>query len=457
MIRSIRPASSRITMPKHKRYTPLLTLAFLALALVSPPAFAQVELHWWHAMSGANTGVITRLTEQFNASQTEYRIVPTYKGSYDDTLKAGVAAAELGRPPHILQVYEVGTTEMLAKRRIVKPAFELMREAGAQLDPKAYLPAVTGHYSAPGNGELLSLPFNTSTMVLWLNVDALRKAGVTENSLGTWPDVFAAARKLRRNGHPTCGFSNSWSTWAHLEQLSAWHDLPVATRANGLDGFDAVLVFNGPVQVRHLEALAELHKDRSYDYSGRTNVGEGRFIKGECAIFLGSSALYGLLLKQANFTWRAARMPIYPDVPGTPRNSLIGGASLWAMAGKSPSEDRGVARFFAFLSSPERQLQLYEESGYIPSLVAAAEMARRAVPDERSQALAVGLAELTSKEPTENSRGLRLGGMTELREIWSEEIEAALAGQKSAKAALDDAVGRGNKVLRRFEAGLPRL
>jgi len=126
------------------------------------------------------------------------------------------------------------------------------------------------------------------------------------------------------------------------------------------------------------------------------------------------------------------------------------------MAGKSPRDDRGVAQFFAFLSSPERQLQLYRESGYIPSLVAAAETARRNVFDEKSQALAIALQEPTNKEPTDNSRGLRLGGMSELRDIWSEEIEAALAGQKSAKAALDEAVRRGNEVLRQFEAKLPR-
>jgi sn-glycerol 3-phosphate transport system substrate-binding protein len=446
-----------MTIQNGRACSALFALFLLALAFGPAPASAQVELQWWHAMSGANTEVVARLAEEFNASQDEYRIVPTYKGNYDDTLKAGLAAAELGRPPHILQVYEVGTTAMLAQRRFVKPAAEVMREAGEQLDQKAYLPAVAGHYSAPEDGELFSLPFNTSTMVVWLNVDALKRAGIdADSSFRTWPDLFAAARKLRRSGHSSCGFSNSWSTWAHLEQLSAWHDVPVATRANGLDGFDAVLVFNGPVQVRHLENLAELQRDRSYDYSGRSSVGEGRFIKGECAVFLASSAMYGLLLKQANFTWKAAPMPIYPDVAGAPRNSLIGGASLWAMAGKSVHDNRGVARFFAFLSSPERQLRLYEESGYIPSLVAAAEMARRAPTDAKSQSLAVALAELTDREPTDNSRGLRLGGMTELREIWAAEMEAALVGQKSAKAALDDAVKRGNEVLRRFETGIAR-
>jgi sn-glycerol 3-phosphate transport system substrate-binding protein len=429
--------------------------ALVAFLCAMGPARGQLELHWWHAMSGANTDVIVGLAEEFNASQQDYRVIPSYKGSYEDTLRAGLAAAELGSPPHILQVFEVGTTTMLAERRFIKPASEIMRDAGEPLDPKAYLPAVTGHYSTLG-GDMLSVPFNTSSMVMWLNTDALKRAGLSPDSLVTWPEVFAAARKLRRAGHRTCGFSNAWSTWAHLEQLSAWHNLPVATRANGLDGFDAVLVFNGPVQVRHLENLVELQKDRSYDYSGRSSVGESRFIKEECPIFLASSAFYGALLAQAKFAWKAAPMPIYPDVPGAPQNSIIGGGSLWAMGGKSEAEYRGVARFFSFLSRPERQLRLFEQLGYIPSSVVAVGMLRNAGIDSTKQSLAVALAELTNKEPTENSRGLRLGDMTRLREIWSEEIEAALARQKSAKAALDDAVARGNEVLRRFEARITR-
>jgi sn-glycerol 3-phosphate transport system substrate-binding protein len=406
-------------------------------------------------MSGANTDVIVGLADEFNASQEDYRVIPSYKGSYEDTLRAGLAAAELGSPPHILQVFEVGATTMLAERRFIRSASDIMREAGEPLDPRSYLPAVTGHYSGL-DGEMLSMPFNTSSMVMWLNIDALKRAGLGREPLATWPDVFAAARRLRRAGHATCGFSNAWSTWAHLEQLSAWHNLPIATRANGLDGPDAVLVFNGPVQVRHLENLVELQRDRSYDYSGRGSVGESRFIREECPIFLASSAFYGALLAQARFAWKAAPMPIYPDVPGAPQNSIIGGGSLWAMAGKTEPEYRGVARFFSFLSEPERQLRLFERLGYIPSSLAAVRMMRDPGLDEAKRSLAVAMGELTNKEPTENSRGIRLGDMTRLRDIWSEEIEAALARQKPAKAALDDAVARGNEVLRRFEARVAR-
>ena len=157
--------------------------------------------------------------------------------------------------------------------------------------------------------------------------------------------MFEAAKKLKAAGHDTCGFSGSWVTWVNLEQLSAWHNVPLASKANGLDGFDTVLEFNGPLQVKHLETLIELQKDKTYDYAGRTNTGEGRFTSGECPIYLTSSAFFGNVKAQAKFDFTAAPMPYYPDVKGAPQNSIIGGASLWVMGGKSAEEYKGVAKF----------------------------------------------------------------------------------------------------------------
>jgi sn-glycerol 3-phosphate transport system substrate-binding protein len=144
-------------------------------------------------------------------------------------------------------------------------------------------------------------------------------------------------------------------------------------------------------------------------------------------------------------------MPYYPDVKDAPQNSIIGGASLWVMGGKKADEYKGVAKFFAFLSDTDRQVRLHQESGYLPITKAAYEKTRASGFYEKNPVLEVPLKELTNKEPTENSRGLRLGNMVQMRDVWSEEIEAALAGQKTAKTALDAAVERGNQMLRQFE------
>jgi sn-glycerol 3-phosphate transport system substrate-binding protein len=430
------------------RHFSLATTLATTFALASP-AYAVTEIQWWHALTGANNDVVVKLAEEFNASQSDYKVVPAYKGSYPDTMNAGIAAFRAGNAPHILQVFEVGTATMMSATGAVKPVYKLMADAGEPFDPKAYLPAITGYYST-SKGEMLSFPFNSSSMVMWINKDALKKADIAEIPK-TWPEVFDDAKKLKAAGYATCGFSTAWVTWANLEQLSSWHNVPLASKANGLDGFDTVLEFNGPLQIRHLETLVELQKDKTYDYSGRTNASEGRFTSGECPIFLTSSSFFGNVKAQAKFDWTAAPMPYYPDAKGAPQNSIIGGASLWVMGGKKPEEYKGVAKFLSFLSDTDRQVWIHKASGYLPITKAAYAKAKEQGFYREQPYLETPLLELTNKEPTENSRGLRLGNMVQLRDLWSEEFELALAGKKTAKEALDSAVQRGNAMLRQFE------
>ncbi|CEJ15860.1 sn-glycerol-3-phosphate ABC transporter substrate-binding protein UgpB [Phreatobacter sp. AB_2022a] len=430
--------------------------AAAAAALVSSPASAQVEIQWWHAMTGANNEVVVKLAEEFNASQREYRVVPTYKGSYPDTMNAGIAAFRAGNAPHILQVFEVGTATMMAARGAIKPVYQMMQEANEPFDPASYLPAVAGYYST-SRGEMLSFPFNSSSSVMWYNKDAFRRAGLNpDQPPRTWPEVFEAAKKLRAAGYDKCGFSSAWITWLNIEQFSLWHNVPLATRANGIDGFDTELRFNSPLHVRHLQNLIDLQRDNTFSYSGRTNTGEGRFTSGECPIMLTSSGFYGNVRANAKFEWGNAPMPYYPDVQGAPQNSTLGGASLWVMGGKPAAEYRGVARFFTFLSDVNRQAKLHTDSGYIPITRAAYAQVKASGFYTQNPYLETPLLELTNKPPTENSRGIRLGNMVQLRDVWAEEVEAALAGQKPAQAALDAAVARGNTMLRQFERTVSR-
>lgn len=422
----------------------------------SGPAFAQTEIHWWHALTGANNDVVVRLANEFNESQKDYKVVVSYKGSYPDTMNAGIAAFRAGNAPHILQVFEVGTATMMAAKGAIKPVHQLMQDAGEKFDPKAYLPAVAGYYST-SKGEMLSFPFNSSSSVMWINNDAFRKAGLDPaKPPKTWPEVFEAAKKLKAAGYDKCGFASAWITWLNIEQFSVWHNVPLASRANGIDGFDTELKFNSPLHVKHLTNLVELQKDKTFDYSGRTNTGEGRFTSGECPIMLTSSGFYGNVKANAKFEWSNAPMPYYPDAPGAPQNSTLGGASLWVMGGKKAEEYKGVAKFFTFLSDTGRQARLHTESGYLPITKAAYEQVKASGFYKTNPYLETPLLELTNKEPTENSRGLRLGNMVQMRDVWAEEMEAALGGKKSPQEALDAAVKRGNEMLRAFERTVTR-
>jgi sn-glycerol 3-phosphate transport system substrate-binding protein len=428
----------------------LSSVAGLATLLSVASVQAQTEIQWWHSMTGANNDVVNKLAEDFNSSQKDYKVVATFKGSYADSMNAGIAAFRAGNAPHILQVFEVGTATMMGARGAVKPVHVMMQEAGEKFDPGSYLPAIAGYYSTV-KGEMLSFPFNSSSTVMWYNKDAFKKAGLDpEKPPRTWPETIDHARKLKAAG-VSCPLSNAWVTWVLIEQFSAWHNVPLATKANGLEGFDTELRFNSPLHVRMIETLAQLQKEKIYDYAGRTNTGEGRFTSGECAMFMTSSAFFGNVKANAKFDYGNAPMPYWPDVAGAPQNSIIGGASLWVMGGKKPEEYKGVARFFTFLSDTNRQANLHQVSGYLPITKAAYEKTKADGFYKTNPLLETPLLELNNKPPTENSRGLRLGDMVRMRDVWAEEIEAALNGSKTAKAALDTAVERGNQMLRQFE------
>ena len=427
-----------------------------ALALGAAQAQAQIEIQWWHAMTGANNDVIEKLAKDFNDSQKDYKIVASFKGSYADTMNAGIAAFRAGNAPHIMQVFEVGTATMMAAKGAIKPVQDMMKESGEKFDPKSYLPAIAGYYST-AKGEMLSFPFNSSSAIMWYNKDAFKKAGLNpEAPPKTWPETFEAAKKLKAAGHATCGMSTAWITWLMIEQFSAWHNLPLGTKANGMDGFDTEFKFNTPLHVRHLQSLVDLQKDKTFDYGGRTNTGEGRFTSGECPIMLTSSAFYGNVKANAKFEFGASTMPYYPDVAGAPQNSIIGGASLWVMGGKKAEEYKGIAKFFTFLSDTDRQRWLHEISGYLPITKAAYEATKASGFYEKNPGRETPLLELNNKPPTENSAGIRFGNLVQIRDLWAEEIEAALNGSKTAQAALDAAVARGNQTLRQFERTVTR-
>jgi sn-glycerol 3-phosphate transport system substrate-binding protein len=428
----------------------IATSATLMLgALAAAPVQAQTEIQWWHAMGGALGEWVNDLAKDYNASQKNYKVVPIFKGSYDEAMTAAVAAFRAGNAPHILQVFEVGTATMMASKGAIVPVADVMKRAGVKFDPAAYVPAVAGYYTAP-NGEMLSFPFNSSTTVLHYNKDAFKAAGLNPDKPPvTWPELMEAASKLKAAGHQ-CPFTTSWISWTQLESFSAWHNTEFATKGNGMQGIDARLTFNGPLQTRHFENLAKMSKDGLFVYKGRGNTPDGVFVSGECAMITGSSALYGNVKRNAKFTGGISTLPYYPDVPGAPQNTVIGGASLWVMSGKKPDDYKGVAEFFAFLSRPEEAAKSHQRTGYLPLTIASFELTEKSGYYKENPGTDVAVTQMIRKT-TDNSRGIRLGNFVQIRTIIDEETEQVWSGKKTAKQALDSAVARGNEQLERFQ------
>jgi sn-glycerol 3-phosphate transport system substrate-binding protein len=427
-----------------------ITVAIIIFAS-AVPARAVTEIQWWHAMPGELGREIEKLAADFNASQSEYRVVATFKGLYTETMTGALFARRSGQHPAIVQVAEVGTATMMAAKGAVYPVYELMRDEGVPFDPAAYLPPVTGYY-ADINGNLLSFPFNSSTPILYYNKDQFRLSGLdAESPPKTWPEVEAAAKRLRAAG-VACGVTTEWPSWINIENMSAYHNAPIASHSNGLGGLNAELVIDNPLVVRHVATLAEWQRDKTFDYGGRSNRAERKFYMSECGIFLGSSASRAEILAYAKFEVGYGMLPYWPDVPGAPQNSIIGGGTLWVLKGRPQAEYQGVARFFAFLARPDVQSAWHQATGYLPITHAAYEMTRAQGYYDRNPGAEISIQQMTISPPTVNSRGLRLGSFVVIRDIIEDEMEQAFSGRKSAEAAIQAAVARGNAVLRQFEA-----
>ena len=425
--------------------------ASFALALAASAAQAQTEIQFWHSMGGALGDKVNELAAGFNKTQSEYRIVPSYKGQYPESMTAAIASFRAGNAPHILQVFEVGTATMMGAKGAIVPVAKLMKDADEPFDPKAYLPTVAGYYTDT-KGNMLSFPFNSSTIVYYINKDAFKKAGLDPGKAPrTWKEFNAAAEKLKASGQQ-CVYTTGWPAWMHVENFSAWHNLPIGTKDNGMSGTDTQFKINSPQHVRHLTMLGDMAKKGLFTYAGRQNQAEAKFSSGECAMLTSSSGAQANIRRNAKFEWSVNFIPYHDDMPGAPQNSIIGGASLWVMGGKTNNAYKGVAKFLAYLSKPEVQMDWHTSTGYVPITLAAYEMTRKSGYYDKNPGADIAIKQLTNKAPTANSRGLRFGNYVQGREVIEEEMEGVFAGKKDAKTALDEAVKRGNEILRKFEA-----
>lgn len=421
-----------------------------ALTSLALPAMAATEIQFWHAFTGRLGDLVAEQVETFNNSQSDYTVVASHKGNYSETLNAGIAAFRASEQPELLMVFEVGTATMMSAEGAVKPVYKVMAEAGAEFDSNAYIGSVKGYYTTT-DGQMLSLPFNSSTPVLWVNNDALKEAGIDPaTDLSTWQKVGEVLDKLKAAGS-SCPLTTAWQSWIHLENLSAYHNTPFATQDNGFAGLDTELAFNGPLQVKHIQTMGDWAKDGKFIYAGRRNEGGANFRAGECALFTESSAGYAGIKAEAKFDFAVRPLPYWDGAEGAPQNTIIGGASLWVMEGHDEADYKAVAAFLNFLSSTDIQAKWHQDTGYLPITIAAGDKTKADGFYDANPGTDIAVIQMTANQPTAYSKGLRLGSFDQVRGIIDEELEGVWSGDKSAQEALDSAVDRGNRLVRRFE------
>jgi sn-glycerol 3-phosphate transport system substrate-binding protein len=433
------------------------------------PGLAKTEIHFWHAMTGQLGEALEAQAKVFNQSQGEYEVKPLRKGSYAETLTAAIAAYRQKSPPHLVQVFEVGTQTMLLSGAVY-PVYDLMKEQEIAVDWKDFIAPVVGYYTK--DGKLYSMPYNSSTPIFYYNRDAFKKAGLDpDKPPKTWKEVEAAARKIVAAGAAKCGFSTGWPSWTMVENMHATHDQPFASRRNGFDGLDTELLINREFGVKHIGQLAAWQKDNVYSYGGRAGAADPKFVSGDCAMYIQSSALIGGFTRGVKFDWGTAELPHW-GAPYRKATSIIGGATLWVLRGKPAAEYRGVAKYLEFLAKPEQQMNWHVNTGYLAISNTAVKNLEQGYHFVRNPKQYTAFAQLTGLPPTPpaalagkktapprpervatpNSSGIRLGNFVQIRDVIEGELENIFGGKKSAKQGLDDVVAKANGILKEFAA-----
>ena len=439
---------------KRKITRGLLAATTAALAFGASAQNKPIEINMWMGLTGQGGEMLTRFGEDFNKTQNEYRVVVSFKGQYPEQRAAAVAAYRAGNPPHIMQMFDAGSGDMMSARSAIVPVSEVFRRAGLQFNAADFIPAARGYYGLP-NGDLLSMPFNVSTTVLFYNKDAFRKAGLDpEKAPRTWPELIDAAKKIRTTNAAACGFTTTWLAWVMLEQVASRHNVAFGTQSNGRGGLDASLTLaNNPVLTRQLQTLIDMQKDKSFDYGGRSNDAAAKFISGECAMLTQSSGGLGAITQGAKFGFGVGQLPFWPDVTGAPYATTIGGASLWVFnaPNRTQAEFRGAARFLDYLRSDAVMTEWAKATGFLP----ATNSAFRAMQTEgffaKNPGRDVPILSLIDGAKGDNTNGYRFGRWVEIRDVFHEEMEKALQGNQSAADVLRNTERRGNVLLRAFE------
>ncbi|WP_377291400.1 extracellular solute-binding protein [Rhizobium sp. SG2393] len=423
-----------------------IAFAGLALAFSVTNSYAATTITWWHGMGGRNGEVINELAQKFNASQSECALNPVSKGTYEEALSAGIAAFRSGEQPNILQVFDAGAATIINAKGATIAAEDLLKDNGYTLDRDAFIEGVRYFY-ADASGKFVGMPFNSSAPIMYLNDEALKKAGVEAPK--TWEEFEAIAPKLKEAGY--IPLVQSQLTWQFTENFFSRNNIQFASNNNGYDSVvDTTINVTDPNHVMMYEKLKAWYDQGLFGYYGAAwNDNQKMFEEGKAALWIGSSGSFGGLQKTAKMPFSATFLPYWGSIKGAGVHSFIGGAALFAMAGKPAEENKCTAAFFNFLTSTEIQKFYHEATGYVAITNAAYELAKSEGYYKEKPAAEVGIKQLQLPS-AEWNKGYRLGFYPQIRAIMEREYNRIFAGETTPKAAMETIKKEADELLARF-------
>ncbi|MCM2396935.1 extracellular solute-binding protein [Rhizobium sp. S95] len=423
-----------------------LSLAALALSMTASTSLAATNITWWHGMGGRNGEVINEVAQKFNEAQSECALTPVSKGSYEEALSAGIAAFRSGEQPNILQVFDAGAATIINAKGAVIPAEDLIKQAGYDFSREDFIEGVRYFY-ADSTGKFVGMPFNSSAPIMYMNTDALKKAGVEAPK--TWEEFEAIAPKLKEAGY--IPLVQTQLTWEFTENFFSRHNLQFASNNNGYDSVvDTKINVTDPNHVMMYEKLKAWYDQGLFGYYGAGwNDNQKPFEEGKVALWIGSSGSFGGLQKTATMPFSATFLPYWKSIIPEGVHTFIGGASLFAMAGKPEAENKCVASFFHFLTSAEIQKFYHQSTGYVAITKAAYELAKKEGYYNEKPAAEVGIQQL-SLPGAEWDKGYRLGFYPQIRSVMEREYNRIFSGETTPKDAMETIKKEADELLARF-------
>lgn len=428
----------------------LLGALVASTALVGPVQAEKISFEYWYGLGGYLGEVVAETCDRFNASQDKYEITCVGQEGYANAVQNTIAAFRAKKHPTLVQAYDAGTADLMMSGQFYSVT-QMMSDFDIDIDWDDYFPGIANYYAA-STGELFAMPFNSSTPMMYYNMDDFKAAGIEAPK--TWEEFGAALKTLKASNPEKCAYGYAPSTWIDLEQFSMAHNIPIASNNNGYDGTDAEYLYNTTVHVKHMENLYDWYKEGLLEL--RTSQGgmnaRDSFAQNQCSIYFGSIASHQTVHNSAvdGLNWDVEMIPVFEGMKR--HNTVVGGAALWVLAGKNEEEYRGAAEYLKFLATPESAIFWSTKTGYIPvNDTAYQAMLKEGFWDNPPyKGREKAITSLTFTEPTSLTRGIRLGSFIQARKEWKSEVEAAFAGQKTMKEALDTAVERSNKLLEKF-------
>ncbi|MEP0942760.1 MAG: extracellular solute-binding protein [Rhizobiaceae bacterium] len=421
---------------------------FASASLMSSAAWSATDIQWWHAMGGRLGEVVNEIAAKYNASQSTYNLVATYKGGYEDTMTAGIAAFRAKQQPNIIQIFDAGAATIINAKGATVPVADLMAKHSGGFDISDYIAGVRYFY-ADSDGKMIGMPFNSSTPLLYYNKDAFAKAGIA-NPPSTWEELEAMAPKLKEAGY--VALAQSHSPWIFSENFHSRHNIQLATGNNGYDSTDVKILYNNDHMKMHWSKVKEWLDKGWYGFYGRAwGDNQDAFVQKKVAMWLGSSGSFGGLTKSADFKFGASFLPYWKSIIAEPKGTFIGGAALFAMSGKSEEENKGVADFLAFLTQPEMQYFWHQETGYVPITNAAYDLAKKEGYYNSTPDAEIGIQQL-NQPGGEWTKGYRLGYYVQIRDVMYKHFDDIFSGKASVDDAFSAMEEESNDLLARFHA-----